>query len=62
MADSLREAMGENGPVAPRAGEEAMAAVVAAIRRLEEEGALTLLAPDAIEGAAPVDAPRPTGA
>jgi len=62
MADSLREAMGENGPVAPRAGEEAMAAVVAAIRRLEEEGALTLLAPDATEGAAPVDAPRPTGA
>lgn len=62
MADSLREAMVENGPVAPRTGEEAMAAVIAAIRTLEEEGTLTLLAPDAAELAGPVDAPRATGA
>ena len=62
MADSLREAMAENGPVAPRAGEEAMAAVIAAIRTLEDEGALTLLSPDSAESAAPVDAPRPAGA
>lgn len=58
MADSLREAMAENGPVAPRAGEEAMAAVVAAIRALEEDGTLTLRPPDAADLAAPVDAPR----
>jgi len=62
MADSLREAIVENGPVAPRTGEEAMAAVIAAIRTLEEEGTLTLLAPDAAELAGPVDAPRATGA
>jgi len=59
MADTLREAMAEAGPIAPRAGEEAMAAVIAAIRVLEDDGTLTLLAPDA---ATPVDAPRPTAA
>ncbi len=54
MADALREGMAEAGPVDPRAGEEAMAAVIAAIRELEGEGTLTLLPPDA---GAPVDAP-----
>lgn len=56
MADALREAMAESGPVAPRAGEEAMAAVILAIRTLEAEGGLALLAPDA---GAPVDPPNP---
>lgn len=35
-----------------------MAAVVAAIRALEEDGTLTLRPPDAADLAAPVDAPR----
>lgn len=46
MAESLREAMAETQAPAPRAGEEAMAAVVAAIRLLEAEGSLSLIAAD----------------
>jgi len=52
MAESLREAMSETVRPAPRAGEEAMAAVVNAIRRLEAEGTLTLLTQEATPGTA----------
>ncbi|UWQ16490.1 flagellar motor switch protein FliG [Jannaschia sp. M317] len=46
LADQMREDMAEGGKVATDAAEEAMSAIVSEIRRLEEEGELTLNAPD----------------
>jgi len=43
MADAQREAVAETPPVAPRTGEDAMAEVIAAIRRLEADGELALI-------------------
>lgn len=50
MADTLREEVGEKGPVKPRDGEAAMTAVVAAIRTLEQGGDITLQTADDAEG------------
>lgn len=44
MADALREEIEDLGEVDPEAGEDAMGAVVSAIRALEEEGEIYLLA------------------
>lgn len=44
MADALREEMSETGPIKAKPGEEAMSAVVTAIRQLEAAGDITLLA------------------
>ena len=49
MAEALREEMEELGKVRPKDGEEAMTAVVNAIRTLEASGEVTLLLPDAEE-------------
>lgn len=46
MAASLREEAAERGAVSTREAEAAMAAVVAAIRALEADGALSLILPD----------------
>lgn len=46
MADALREEIGERGEVKQSDGEAAMTAVVAGIRNLEQDGAITLLSPD----------------
>lgn len=46
MADALREEVKDAGEVEEEAGEDAMGAVVAAIRALEEEGEIHLLAED----------------
>lgn len=46
MAQTLREEMAGRGEVRPREGEAATAAVVAAIRRLEETGEITLIVPE----------------
>jgi flagellar motor switch protein FliG len=46
LADQLREAIAEAGPPTADAFEEATGAIVAEIRRLEEEGTLTLRAED----------------
>ena len=42
MAEAQRAAIAETPPVAPRAGEDAMAEVIAAIRQLEADGELVL--------------------
>ena len=44
MADGLREEIGEAGAVKDDAGEEAMAALIGVIRRMEEAGELLLVA------------------
>jgi flagellar motor switch protein FliG len=46
MAQGLRDEMAERGPVKPREGEAAMAAVVAAIRQLEAAGEIVLQSPE----------------
>ncbi|MDR9394225.1 MAG: FliG C-terminal domain-containing protein [Roseovarius sp.] len=46
MAEALREEISERGAVPPRDGEEAMTAIVNAIRALEADGDLTLTIPD----------------
>ncbi|SMO76549.1 flagellar motor switch protein FliG [Thalassovita litoralis] len=43
MADALREEMAESGIIKPKSGEEAMGAVVAAIRQLESAGEIELI-------------------
>ncbi|WP_319823855.1 flagellar motor switch protein FliG [Thalassovita sp.] len=43
MADALREEMAETGPVKSKPGEEALGAVVAAVRQLETSGEITLI-------------------
>lgn len=49
MAEALREEMEELGKVRPKDGEEAMTAVVNAIRTLEASGEVTLMLPEAAE-------------
>jgi flagellar motor switch protein FliG len=46
MASQLREEIAERGKVKASEGEEAMGAVIEAIRDLESEGEITLLNPD----------------
>ncbi len=46
MADSLREEISEAGTIKAKAGEEALGAVVAAIRQLESAGEISLLTED----------------
>ncbi|MDQ7069689.1 MAG: FliG C-terminal domain-containing protein [Rhodobacterales bacterium] len=46
MADSLREEMGEAGKIKAKDGEEAMTAVINAIREMEARGELLLVAED----------------
>ncbi len=46
MADSLRDEIGEKGRVRPRDAESAMTAVIAAIRRLQQEGEIDLVTPE----------------
>ena len=47
MADGLREELAEAGRIRPKDAEDARTEIIAAIRRLEEAGELTLLRPDA---------------
>lgn len=46
MGEAIREEIEEAGTIKPRAGEEAMTEIVNAIRRLEAEGEITLIAPE----------------
>lgn len=46
MADSLRDEISEAGTVKPKAGEEAMTAVILAIRSLEDTGELEMITED----------------
>jgi flagellar motor switch protein FliG len=46
MADSLRDEISEAGTVKPKAGEEAMTAVILAIRSLEDTGELEMITDD----------------
>ncbi len=50
MADNLREEIAERGKIKLKEGEAAMAAIVSAIRELEQAGELQLLSPDEEEG------------
>ncbi len=43
MADSLRDEISEAGTIRPKTGEEAMTAVILAIRQLEEDGELEMI-------------------
>ena len=52
LADSMREEMETVGKVTARDAEEAMGAVVAAIRRMEQAGELFLIVESDEEGAA----------
>ncbi|MEO0861293.1 MAG: FliG C-terminal domain-containing protein [Pseudomonadota bacterium] len=47
LADQLKEEMEELGTVTSEAAEDAMAAIASAVRELEAEGEITLLAPEA---------------
>lgn len=61
LAETMREEIGALGKVATRDAEDAMNEVIAGIRRMEAEGELFLIAPDADEegeaAAVPVGAP-----
>lgn len=46
MADTLREEIADRGKVKQSAGEQAMTAIVAAVRRLQQNGDLALLTPE----------------
>ncbi len=50
MADNLRDELQEKGKVKTRDGEAAMTELVGAIRSLEQDGDLTLIAPEGDEG------------
>lgn len=50
MADNLRDEIRERGKIKRSEGEAAMTALVAGIRTLEEDGALTLISPEDEEG------------